>query len=310
MDIFKQYKILNKSFEKKLVFRVGAEDGFFSEYNNMILAIHYCLVNKIKFVLSSKNANFATTKKGWTDFFLPFCNEYKFPFLSLYNKRFNKPIFRNNRHKFIYKGYTSLKQIDYFTHDLMLKIRDQDLIIKYSVPELELNGPLIENCSKIHNMIWKYNEYTQNEIITLKLNQSFGDAFYGMHIRAGDKLTEHNLFEIKNYMKQIGGDKTIKNIFVLTDDYQQILLLRKSYPDYIFKTLCNESETGYIHSEFQQKTKMNRRMELIKLFASMDIMENAEKFIGTFTSNPGMNMGFRMSQKKIIGIDYEEWSIW
>ena len=41
--------------QKRLVYNLGSEAGFFSEYNNMILAILYCLKHNINFVLYHTN---------------------------------------------------------------------------------------------------------------------------------------------------------------------------------------------------------------------------------------------------------------
>lgn len=48
-----EYKEVNESFKKVLIFKIGINSGFFSEYNNMILAMLYCLENRIQFKLSS-----------------------------------------------------------------------------------------------------------------------------------------------------------------------------------------------------------------------------------------------------------------
>jgi len=82
-----EYRKLNDSYKRTLVFHFGSGAGFFSEYNNMLKAIAYCLVHKIKFVLYSADATFASGK-GWTDFFEPFCEEDINPLHSKFNKRF------------------------------------------------------------------------------------------------------------------------------------------------------------------------------------------------------------------------------
>ena len=68
------YQKLNDSFHKRLVYHVGIDCGFFVELNNMINAILYCLLNGYRFQLYSEDANFGTGK-GWTEYFLPFCEE-------------------------------------------------------------------------------------------------------------------------------------------------------------------------------------------------------------------------------------------
>lgn len=309
-DLKREYAKLNKSFDKKLVFRMGADAGFFSEYNNMLLAIHYCLVNSITFVLSSKNANFSSTKCGWTDYFEKFTKEYKFPLLSVYNKRMESPVFKNKKDEMIFSAYRKIKGINFITYELFREIRRQDVNKVYSIPRVELNGTLLENCSKIHNLIWNYNNKTREEIEIIKEKLSLSGSYYAFHIRGGDKLIEHDLYSFEAYMNCVSQNKSIENIFVLTDDYTNIELLIKHYPCYNFKTLCNEHERGYIHQEFEKKTKSEKRKDLLKLFASMDLMQNAEMFVGTFSSNPGMNMGFRMPKDKIVGLDFSEWVIW
>lgn len=93
-DFDKKYKELNDSFAQTLVFKVGANSGFYSEINNMIFAMLYCLDNKIKFKITSLDANFSNAK-GWQEYFIPFCEEYNSVFHSKYN------------HRFIYEGNIS-----------------------------------------------------------------------------------------------------------------------------------------------------------------------------------------------------------
>ena len=38
-----EYQKLNNSFRNELIFHVGATSGFYSEFNNMVLAMIYCL---------------------------------------------------------------------------------------------------------------------------------------------------------------------------------------------------------------------------------------------------------------------------
>ena len=40
---FERYQALNRTFRKELIFHLGSDAGFYSEFNNMILAIIYCL---------------------------------------------------------------------------------------------------------------------------------------------------------------------------------------------------------------------------------------------------------------------------
>lgn len=44
--------VLN-AMKKRLLYYIGSDAGFFSEYNNMVLAIRYCQRNDVNFILSS-----------------------------------------------------------------------------------------------------------------------------------------------------------------------------------------------------------------------------------------------------------------
>ena len=73
MEIREAYQQLNSSFKRTLVYHIGIDAGFFTEYTYMIHAMLYCLTHQIQFKLYSSDANFKYDK-GWTDYFQPFCN--------------------------------------------------------------------------------------------------------------------------------------------------------------------------------------------------------------------------------------------
>ena len=41
---FERYQALNRTFRKELIFHLGSDAGFYSEFNNMILAIIYVTI--------------------------------------------------------------------------------------------------------------------------------------------------------------------------------------------------------------------------------------------------------------------------
>ena len=78
------YRLLNSSFRKTMIFHLGIDAGFFTEYTYMLHAMLYCLQHKIQFKLYSDDANFGW-EKGWTDCFVPFCEEVHEAFHHTYN---------------------------------------------------------------------------------------------------------------------------------------------------------------------------------------------------------------------------------
>ena len=73
-DFWKKYNKINEGYNEVCIY-LGIGTGFFSEFNNLILAILYCLVNKIKFKLYLVNAKGFPNNKGFEEFFMPFCKE-------------------------------------------------------------------------------------------------------------------------------------------------------------------------------------------------------------------------------------------
>jgi hypothetical protein len=304
--IIKEYNELNNSFKKQtLIFHLGSRAGFFSEYNNMILAMLYCLTNKIRFVLYSKDAIFGY-KEGWNDYFIPFCEEISSSnFHNKYNFRypgFFKPL---RPHVIMYKLFNPNNLLTFELYNL---IRSRDNEKKhYFIPELNIDGNLIESCQILVNMTWRYNQTTENNINKLISKLNLPNNYSGLHIRGGDKITEMKLFSTNEYLNKLETISKEKNIFILTDDYRCIKNIDSNYSIY---TLCKESEIGYFHNDHKKNNRLIIKESHERLFASIDILSKSNVFVGTFGSNVGMYLGIRMYNEyknKVFGLDAEQW---
>jgi len=313
-ELLGRYKKLNNSFLKKTVFHVGINAGFFSEYNNMILAVLYCILHKLKFELYSKDANFGF-EKGWEDYFEPFCKTQTNDFHSYYNHRFVTRYTDKEKRKI--KIFKLLHFARYFTQDLWYHMHkelwenvEDKWGKKYVISELGIEGNLNEVCRSLVHMTWRYNKSTQDEISKMIESLNLPDQYLGFHIRQGDKFTENTLLSPEQYIEAAMKEFNIRNAFILTDDYTVIEDLRNKYQDWNIYTLCMEEERGFFYEDFQkQNDKYVKRLSHLRLFASMDIINNSQCFYGTFTSNPGMYLGMRMPLDKCRGLDTETW-IW
>ncbi|NDV78810.1 hypothetical protein [Dysgonomonas sp. 511] len=322
--LLEKYKALNSSFKEKLVFHLGYEAGFFSEYNNMILAMLYCLEHKIQFTLYSADAGFGF-EKGWTDYFLPFCEEkeeIKMPFFDnsarLFHQKYNKrnhidfPLFFTEKEKFKIWWYKKWNNVDFLTQDLWLKFHDRNMENKhYSFPQLGIEGDILDICRHLIAITWKYNSTTEKETVQIKKTIEIPAEYTGFHIRKGDKDKESNVYSTADYINKARSLKAnLDNIFVLTDDYSVIKELKTIAPGSNIYTFCGEEETGYVHSAFFGQGKKHIKDSHLRLFASIDILSQSQLFIGTFSSNPGMYLGMRMKEGTNFGLDFENWLIW
>lgn len=307
-ELVEIYNKKNSSYKKTFVFRLGNEAGFFSEFNNMVLALIFCLKNNIRFSFFSKHANFALNE-GWNDFFLPFCKEDKREFHRTYNFR---PFLVNSRKKkYLAKAYKLVYGIDYLTQDLWDSFttpacREET----FCFPELKLkDADLLDAAKQIISLIWRYNPQSKTIIDQFKDSIKLPDDFISIHIRSGDKSIEDKLFNIDEYMTVAAKHSQSKNAFILTDDFTVLEELNKKYNTWNFFTLCYPSERGYYHKDFQKKDKEVKYMQHLKLFANIEICANSKKFIGTYSSNIGMYMGMKCGESFCDCLDSESWII-
>ena len=274
----------------------------------MILAIHYCLVNGIQFVMESEGANFSSGK-GWTEFFLPFCRELKGRWLRKFNYRV-KPVYKTRRERIGFNLFKILHPSFIYMFELFNTVRKVDKDNLYVIESMGMRGSLLENCSAIHRMIWRYTSGVAEEICAVTNSLSLPKTYVGLHIRLGDKLEEAPLLPPEKYVLFAERFSDVKCFFILTDDFRAIEELREQFPGYSFFTLCQADEVGYSLPKFLKKPYVEQRQSYLRLWASMDILERAELFVGTYSANPGMNMGFRVCPDRIKCLDYKEWQLW
>jgi hypothetical protein len=298
--------------KKKLVFHLGVNAGFFSEYNNMLLAILYCLQNGIKFVLYSRDANFSYNS-GWEDYFLTFSAVSNHHFNTRFNFRSQdeylyyktKKLDRNTR---IYKWLTGT---DYLTYDLFEIVRKDAMKFNTSeVPGHIETDHIINVLHELDREVFRYNEETRlsiNELIG-KLNIKGG--YVGFHIRSGDKIKESQAHPIREYILKASEHTSLRTAFISTDDFQIIVKLKDEFKDWIFYYLCPENRKGYFQKEFEATLKKNKKDAMIELFASIELLSSSSLFVGTFSSNIGMYVGIRKKNLNCYGVDFDTWRIW
>lgn len=323
-EILEKYIELNSSFKRSLVFHLGIDAGFFSEYNSMVYMILYCLEHKIQFKLYSDDANFSI-KKGWQDYFEPFCIEVHERFHSRYNRHSAYTSYSKAFRVMIWKHDTSLirwrlksdmltvlskwkkvsnkgEPFDFYTHELLERIEIKNRY--YSVPELGINGDYIHAYNVIFDLTWRFNNYTLKEVDNLIETLKLPDKFIACQIRGGDKFIEYDLLSTDLYINKIREISSLKDVFVLTDDYSIIMDLKKKAPEYNWYTLCQKEEQGYYNSAFAQISPDIKSIRMNRFFASMKIMEDASLFIGTITATPSLVIGIRR-KLNVCWVDFD-----
>ena len=175
---------------QKLIFHIGHSAGFYSEFNNMVIAILYCRRHGIDFSIYSADANFRI-KKGWQDYFLPFCNESHNPVHHYINHRFDEP--KGGKRKLLYDSYKRIFPNNFLTSELWNDFRHIDYSELTTSEVQKLSAPII-------NDIYRFNPSTQRQIENLISTIDLSDQYIGFHIRGGDKTSEHDIISIDQYI--------------------------------------------------------------------------------------------------------------
>lgn len=306
--MIEKYRHINSRYKKKLIYNFGSEAGFFSEYNNMILAMLYCLKNNIRFELFSLNNLFAEND-SWLEFFEPFCDFNK----DINNRKYNyrQPIYLKTITFKIKKLIFKIKSRSYLTNELWKYFHNSLFVNEYfNIPCLNIYGTTRFAARELINLTWRFNVETKTEIKNIINTLNLPNKFAGLHIRSGDKNIEIENFEIDQYINLLKSKTTLKEVFVFTDNFLVFVELKNRYPDYSFFTLCDKNEFGYKQVDFVELSNYKKRMKMLNMFSSVEILCNSEIFIGTYSSNPGMYLGMRMDKNKTHGVDFDQWLIW
>ena len=278
----------------------------------MILAMVYCLVHHIQFQLTSENANF-DPQKGWASFFKSFCEEmpddgkhyrtwdWKYALKRIVFSRDFPSI--SSLYPYLWPWKNEMR-----TQDVFGKCRDRKVENRiYEIPSIGFRGSLQQLCAQLVNITWKYNEETQKRIDELIAPLNLPKEYAAIHVRRGDKATEIQHTPIQAYMEKLGGK--YHNLFVASDDYSVVEEVRKLYPDQQVWTLCTPAERGYDQAKADAESPEEKEKNRIVLFAIMEVLNRATKFVGTYSSNMGMFMGMR-NPKICQGVDFDHWLIW
>ena len=164
-------------------------------------------------------------------------------------------------------------------------------------PELGIDCGYWAAIGIIYRGIFRFTPKMQAHADAKKAELGFEDAPYiAIHIRRGDKRTEVEHAQTSDYIAKLDEINVtgITNIFLASDDYDAVQDFVALAPKGLnIKTFCKEtSRGGYSQYFFDKQLSASRFADTMDLLAEIDIMRNADDFIGTFTSNIGRTVSF------------------
>jgi len=310
------YSKLNESFTDICIYRIGNHAGFFSEINNMIMAMIYCLENNKRFKLYSTNGLYCNDV--WLDFFEHFTAHTTHPFHKEYNGRefkivkkanFDKPE-TNNIRKYLEDEFP--EQEVYLTQNVWPIIRNHKIYTPhYQVKSAFVNGNIIHAGYEIIKSIWRINRRTVKEVVSIKRSVNIPTPYAGIHIRRGDKSREAKFKPLDHYLKKIDHATNQENypVFIATDDQRVITEVKKINPRRPVYHFNFPDNNGFDMDKFSVFDSQQQRNGIIQLLAEVEMLVEANLFVGTFTSNVGMFVGMARDAREIYGVD-TDWQVW
>lgn len=318
MEIREAYQQLNSSFKRTLVYHIGIDAGFFTEYTYMIHAMLYCLTHQIQFKLYSSDANFKYDK-GWTDYFQPFCEEIKDSFHHKYNLHAIPSWFKIIARSWEEKRSDLLKWklkvsichvigslIAWFKYGKRTYLNQHvrfNSNQQFYIPQLDIKGDYLHAFNKMVDITWHLNKEVEEEGNRLMQNLNLPEKYAGCQIRGGDKITEVNLYSTEFIASKL-RDLPDKDIFVLTDDYRLFEEMQTNPLSNIqYYTLCAPDEKGYINKNFTETEGNAKRKQMFRFLISIQILLHAQIFVGSITTGPSLFLIKRL-YPHIYPIDY------
>ena len=277
-----QFELRNRSFSNYIVFQPGTR-GFFAEITTVVRVAIYAHQHNLQMVL--KNDQFGYKyRRGWLDYFLPFCKEYEDEM---------EP------------------NVIQFCSGMIPQVFMKEMIAhrpeKLSIGPITIHG-FNEIMSFFMKMICRPNSAILKELKSIEEEIRLPNTFAAIHIRRGDKVGwEDQAYPIDIYLEHLQKAKGLKMpLFVMSDDYRAIeelkkALLQREYKHELF-TLCKEDQKGfdvwdfrkrknaYNHAETSESQEIKNYNEYVFLQVKQLLIETllstkSTVFIGTFRSN-------------------------
>lgn len=304
MDNIEKYRQLNESFQRRLIHHFGTGNGFYSELNSLLFSTLFCLQNRLRLEIYSKDAPF-TFGNGWNEYFESFCPDFKNDFIG---KRISRDYINNHKHNHICYLYKVLTKND-ILNDIYWYCRTGWFEhAHFEIPELGITGDIRQAMKVLIPIVYRFNEKYTHIINSFINDLDLPQRYISLHVRAGDKITERDLITPQKYLDKAKTFSDCHNIFIATDDYRIFEQLRDDNPDYTFYTSTSPEERGNDTEKLFASSNDIIRSNLIEMFASVEVFLHSELFVGTYSSNPGLFVGMLIDER-MIGMDYDKWLI-
>jgi hypothetical protein len=280
---------LKAAMKQRLIHRFGQGKGFGAELLDLAWNYYHCHSLGIELALQQDNQPIGVAcYSGWNDYFQPFCNTIPIQRFANCNRHLRsrlgaprKTVFRalldNNIHSRNYYLFDSQK---------LAQIHRKRIHNRKPIPDA------ISTRNKLFQDVALFNKNTSEHINKRLANRIHPDRnWITIHIRRGDKISEHSYASLKSYrdtLKQIDHWHS-RPIYVMSDDQASIEKLQRLL-DLPISSLGSTTQpypnaNGYVQDDFNA-AEPDQRLHIIRdLLTELVIATSSGDFIGTATSN-------------------------
>jgi hypothetical protein len=253
---------------RTFLYIIWGRAGFCSELNQLLLAFAYSVVTKRQFLIDSRQWNYGQ----FTDYFdLPSTNYYPQS-----NRTFIVDTNRENDRIDHLKTTRTGSQVGKFwiaTRGWMQSIQVKRRVAHYLWNSMSKETLKYIQMCKVTNL----------------------SDYIGIHIRKGDKLVkEARAIPLNKYIKSIEGillrNKTIRHIFVASDDHMVIEELRHLKPAWEFFSIHDNNRsrirtTGHFQSNFNRLSGKDRLFETRLFMCELQMLIDGQYVLCSMSSN-------------------------
>lgn len=289
-------------------------EGFFSEYDRMLLGILHCALRNWNFTLASRSP--ALPGEGWRGTFESFCSEFDHPLVALFDGRStsDSPFYRNLRGRargalLHVVGYAWFPGTRFMVDEWdSLRRLQEARTVRFEDASGNTDAPLRDALRAIHQVVWRPSPAARRFIEAEIARAAMPRSYVGLHIRRGDKETEAAHTPVRQYVEKIEQLTPLKDLFLLTDDFRVVAELKSLKPDWRVFCRCEPNQFGYSHSGFAAQPSEVRRQRTWQLLADVEALARSEVFVGTFSSAVGEFLGIARPAGT-HAVDFEQWTM-
>ncbi len=306
----KEYRRINESFEKRMIFHVGFGGGLYSELNSMMEFMLFCYQNHIRFELYADDANFSKPDgNGWEELFEPFCPISHDPLNQKANYRPTDYLSQIRPHRLWTRGHYYPRKLkrntgaDYLTQDIWcMCISDAFKKSRIKWELFGMDGVCETEFAKLSSVAICPKPEIRQKMDALIAGLHLPKHYISMQVRGGDKYLEYDkLVEADAFIEKVETlGLSHMPLFIFTDDYRNVTYLREKRPEWKLITLTGEDERGYYNNEFNKQDWEFRKANLIKLLAIIEVCVKADLHIGSNQSCVDMYLRSRKGEQNYI----------